>query len=615
MLPDSLPYLLISGFEPSKVEELTQAVGLGDRLPLCSEPGAAAVGIAVIADPSEAARAVVDRILDGPQGEETHFLILNAGDAPERFQDLLDRDRLVFLTTRLPGIPEVSQLLRATLETHRPGIDDPATPHGIVGSGSAELATSIRRLAGCADLSEGLRRVDQDAVIHSTAERCLCWLLSVGGNSLTARSMGKDLQASTAAGLTSFAALTGRPVRVETASSDPRYDGDIDTPEGEGDERLLAMPMVVGRRVVGVLTATRGGGEQPFDDGEEQRLAIYAERIAPLLAGWIDEQQATASAGTGAGVFRRAALDHHSRGSERDGRPLELRPVWLDRVYSLLLALVVTALAFVLFGRHSEYAAGPAVVRVDQGLDVTSPIAGTAVGIEVAVGDQVAASQLLVRLYDQGETTRLRRLRTELNAVLAERLRDPSDVATARSVATLRAEVELAEAQLEERSLRSPRAGRVRDLRLRPGQAIQPGDVVLSLAAPQGEREVEVLALLPGHARPQLTLGTTLRLELAGYRYAYQHLIVEQVGNEVLSPAEAMRWLPPGVAETLRPAEPVVFVRARLPRSFFEVDGRHFSFHDGMSGTVEARMRSERLIFTLIPALRTLFDEGGGTAP
>jgi hypothetical protein len=131
--------------------------------------------------------------------------------------------------------------------------------------------------------------------------------------------------------------------------------------------------------------------------------------------------------------------------------------------------------------------------------------------------------------------------------------------------------------------------------------------VLLSLAGEGGDPVV--LALLPGQYRPLLKPGMDLRLELQGYQYIYQHLTVTSVENEVIGPAEAKRYLGEEIADAVTLTGPVVLVSARLPSATFEVEGKTRRFHDGMWAQAEVRVRSERVLVALIPALRALFGE------
>ncbi len=48
----------------------------------------------------------------------------------------------------------------------------------------------------------------------------------------------------------------------------------------------------------------------------------------------------------------------------------------------------------------------------------------------------------------------------------------------------------------------------------------------------------------------------------------------------------------------------VVLVRGRLSAAEFTVDDQTFRYHDGMLGNAEVRIRSERILYTLVPGMR-----------
>ncbi|MCX5742057.1 MAG: hemolysin D, partial [Proteobacteria bacterium] len=56
--------------------------------------------------------------------------------------------------------------------------------------------------------------------------------------------------------------------------------------------------------------------------------------------------------------------------------------------------------------------------------------------------------------------------------------------------------------------------------------------------------------------------------------------------------------------DSMHLAGPVALVRGRLPAAEFTVDGRTFRYHDGMLGTAEVRVRSEPIVFALLPGTR-----------
>ncbi len=241
------------------------------------------------------------------------------------------------------------------------------------------------------------------------------------------------------------------------------------------------------------------------------------------------------------GLFREEAVEHHQVGLRSEGDLLRVDPAWMRWTYRLLLAVLVASVVFCIFARVREYASGPAVVRLGGRSDLTATADGTVTDVGVTTGQTVEAGRLLVRFYGAREAAELARIDHELELQLINRLRDPSDKGAEQNLLSLRAQRELARANLAEREVRAPAAGVVSDIRVRPGQHIAPGQSLLSLV--RGQEHPQVICLLPGEFRPLLKAGMPLRLEVQGYRYAYQHLVVETVGDEVVGPGEpAVPW-------------------------------------------------------------------------
>lgn len=302
-------------------------------------------------------------------------------------------------------------------------------------------------------------------------------------------------------------------------------------------------------------------------------------------------------------LFRREALDHHSR-SRRGGEVLRLSPAWIDRAFWLLLAAVAAALAFACVARVDEYATGPAFVRIDGKRDITARSPGVVDTVAVVAGETVVAGQVVLELYAEEERAQAERARHELELQLVKVLAEPGDAAARVSLAGLRTASELAETRLAARTVRAPIDGIVGDVRARPGQQVGPGDALVSLV---GERSsVTVVALLPGQYRPLLRRGGPLRLELSGYRDEHQALVLESIGDQILGPTEVARVVGREVADAVPAPGPVVLVTARLDAPTFHAQGTAVRYYDGMIGVARARIRSERVLFTLVPGLRPL---------
>ncbi len=302
-----------------------------------------------------------------------------------------------------------------------------------------------------------------------------------------------------------------------------------------------------------------------------------------------------------AAIFRPEAVEHHAAGLGGSGQPLQISPAWNRWVFRLLIGVFAAVALFAFLGSIHEYARGPALVRLGDRLDVTARRAGSVAAVAVTAGQRVAAGELLARFHGEQEAAELERIRREFELGLIQRLRDPADPGVGRALSSLRAQQQLAEMRLEERSARAPRAGIVSDVRIRPGQHLLPGEVIATLA---GEaRQPGIVALLPGRFRPLIRPGMALRLELQGHRHAYLQLAVESIGSEVIGPAEARRFLGAGIADAVPLDGPMVWVRARLPSSSFESGGRVYRYHEGIQGTAEVRVRSERIAAALLPGL------------
>jgi membrane fusion protein (multidrug efflux system) len=305
-------------------------------------------------------------------------------------------------------------------------------------------------------------------------------------------------------------------------------------------------------------------------------------------------------------LFREEALEHYVRGSRVQGHVLHLSPHWMTWTYWLVIAVCAAGSMYVVCASLHEYATGIAIIRDEGRTQVTAISGGTITSITIQPGQHVEAAQELLRLNDTQEKIDLQRLRQELHIQHIYRLNHPHDAAAQQQLATLRAQVESAAKRLQERVIYAPRAGIVRDLRIRPQQSVTAGEYLLTLVGP--EDRLSVVAILPGQYRPLLKSGSPLRLELTGFRYAYQPLTIEAVGNEVIGPHEVRRFLGQDVADAVTLQGSAVIVQAHVPARTFYADGRWHAYHDGMHGTAEVRVRSERMVLALVPGLKAVFE-------
>src|SRR6185295_1260928 len=566
----ALPLVMLAGFGESEAAEMralledgcrvVAARSLRDARPALLGREVAVLCLGRLLSPVEA-RSLLEAAGD-PAGGGPFVLLTAAGPDPALFQDLIDEDRLFYLSSGALPAAELSHLIRSALERRRSRTEaeTPAVP-------SAESSTparmrralqTARRIAAQPDLAsaaELLRLAVEDAV---EADRVYCLLYDPAKETLWSRGTGLETaerHESAAVGLVSFVARTGRSVCIERLTADPRYEREADDPLGGEGEQLLAVPVCAsGEKTLAVLAAVRDAGRRPFADADVAEMELLAATVAPALAQIELEARLEHEARQAdralrqqtSDLFREEAVEHYVAAGAQEGDWLRIFPHWMAATFWLLVGLVAAFLVYSLVGTINEYAAGPAVVRLSGRTEVTASQPGAVTAVEVRPGQRVAAGQPLVRFHSVQEAAELARIERESELQLIERLRDLSDPSPARALIGLRAERELALTRLNERLVRAPRAGVVRDIRCRPEQQVAAGDILLSLT---GEVSQPMLvAVLPGQHRPLLKAGLPLSLKLTGYEQAPQRLAIAIVSDEVVGPEEARLLLGPEVA-------------------------------------------------------------------
>lgn len=309
--------------------------------------------------------------------------------------------------------------------------------------------------------------------------------------------------------------------------------------------------------------------------------------------------------------FRAEALEHHATGTE-NGELLRYEPRWTRLVYTLLKVAAVVGFTFVSLFSVDEYAAGPAVVRVDGRRMISASSSAIVHDVLVTAGQVVKAGTVLVKMQNTEEAKELARATSEFDLQLIRMLRDPSDTSVRQSLATLRAAKEQAKNTVENRTVVSQFDGVVSDVRVRAGQHVNAGEILLALA-PKGRSQMSLIAIVPADYRPMLKTGLKMRFELDGFRYEYADLSVSDVSAEAVGTTEVQRLLGQEKSDAvhLDPGAKVL-VSAPLPTTTFTSDGQPYGYFDGLTGLAQIRVRSEPILVTLVPALRRILPGSRG---
>jgi hypothetical protein len=311
-------------------------------------------------------------------------------------------------------------------------------------------------------------------------------------------------------------------------------------------------------------------------------------------------------------LFRNEAVAHQrARGLHAEVLAIDARATRWG--FQLLCAGAIGVVAFLSLGRLNEYASGPAFVQLEGRTPLTASLTGLVTRVEVKPGDRVAAGDVLVRFHASDEAAELRAASEEFENQLAKLLLRPSDPATREALVSLRTRRELALQRAEQRTLRAPHGGIVGDVRVREAQLVEPGMRVLDLQ--DSAASATLVALLPGRYRPLLHEGHRLRFEVEGFHKRAHEFVVSRVGDQILGPREAARYLGRDLEDAFTLGGPVVLVQAALPSTSFEADGERYEFANGMFGQAEAVVRDEPVAYAFIPGLRPWFERVQALAP
>lgn len=303
----------------------------------------------------------------------------------------------------------------------------------------------------------------------------------------------------------------------------------------------------------------------------------------------------------GAGLFRPEAEAAYRAGAGH-GAPLRIVPTWMVWSVRIIVLAVLAAVAFAAVAEVRDHARGPAVIRVDGRRIVGAPTTGTITAIEVRPGQRVEPGQVLVRFDDGSQRADLERIEREHELLLARLLRAPTDAGLREQLAGLAAQEQLARARLDERTVVAPEAGVASDVRVHVGQHVEPGNALLAIDG--DDSQVVVVGLLPGHQRPRLHgEGRRVDLELDGFGRERIPVRLRTIADEVVGPAEALRFLGEDQAGAIELRGPVVVVEAVLDGPTFEAEGETYRLYDGMQGSLEAELESTTLLKALLPDL------------
>lgn len=517
-----------------------------------------------------------------------------------------DMSAMVYCAQRPVDGQHLRELVAAVCGTNQQGA---SSPHEADLFANRAILEEVRRLGAQTTLRGARMALERAGRDLATSDDVTAWFHDADDRSLFQEESDDEAIGHSDRGVAGFAVVTRQTVLVRDVESDGRYDEQTDRTPHRAPHHLLVAP-VVGPEgdVDAVLVVARGRAREPFDEHDAAVIERFASLAGPTLHALslqlsvqddIDEALAEQR-----GFFREEAF---VLARSTHGSALRVTPPWVARTHWTIVALVLFALAYLSLGTVRLYSRGPAVVRFVGTTQISSTLAGTITWVGVQAGQVVEEHQVIARLDDVVERSAVERVEREFDQVLASSLQDPGNLATRRRLAELRAELHRARALLEQRQIRSPRSGRVTDIRARIGEQLEPGEAFASVAGTDGAQAV--IAFLPADDRPHMRMGQEIRFDVEGFRFAQQRLLVTEIGEEALGAEEAQRVLGDRLADAIALDGAVVPVRAMLPSRRFESDKETYQFFDGMRGEAKMGLRDERIIFALSPGLKRMLEE------
>lgn len=329
--------------------------------------------------PGELALDAAKKLQDELKGRELRFVVTAAGEDLDVFSDLLEADRLLYVSRRPPGVGDL-----VTLSIHI----RPARPAAQWAFGedsrslfAADSALEIARaLSVETDLWRAGASVEPTAVELVVADRAYCWAYDSEHDVLFARDEGGRRTESAATGLLGWVARTGRTVRIDDLYRDPRFDPALDDPRSRGPAGAvpyLAVPVMSNGSVLAVLSTlrdpSRGSDTAPFTPRDEAVLESLAAEIGrPFEQLWREEalrrtfeHALPGVSGLRSGatdLFRPEALAEHTRGDRQAGDVLRFMPRWTRAAYALLLAAVICLTGAAAVLEVDRWVSAPALV-------------------------------------------------------------------------------------------------------------------------------------------------------------------------------------------------------------------------------------------------------------
>ncbi|MFN0063757.1 MAG: GAF domain-containing protein [Myxococcaceae bacterium] len=325
-----------------------------------------------------AAVGLLERIRARRAEREPASIVLAGGPQLSIFQELVDDDRIFFLSQAPLSKADNLLVVRGAIARQREALA-PAAP--VTASDESQVA-KLRRILEFTD--RVMLQQSPKAVCGLAAQmmprllqaaRAYCLVYDASHQTLWTKEASSDdrRSQSAAVGLASFVVRTGASVSVKIAGEDPRYDREADDPNGVGNESLLLQPVFSSEgSVIAVLILVRLNERAAFTSEDGEALRRVAEHLEPALSHVLLKASLDEASRLRAGVvlpggarYREEAREYHASGQSVPGAVLRTSERWFRWTAWLVLAVALSTLTFGGLVHVDSYVTGPALVRLD----------------------------------------------------------------------------------------------------------------------------------------------------------------------------------------------------------------------------------------------------------
>jgi len=307
-------------------------------------------------------------------------------------------------------------------------------------------------------------------------------------------------------------------------------------------------------------------------------------------------EQQRQSAADQKSMFRPEALSA-ARQKNREGALVALSPKWVKIALPAIILIAAALVTVAAIVHVPTYSRGTLVVTMDGRKNVISTVQGAITSVYVIPGQRVKAGDPLMALDTQNEKQQFEAIDTNYRDQLAAYLVDPTDDNARAALVQIAPQRNAALQAIAQKTIVAGEDGVIGAILAT--DIVSGGEQVLTILP--ADSQPSITAFMPGTDRARIKPGMVLQVEMSGYYGERQHVVVTEVGEEIIGPSQARKLLGQKLGDTVMLPPSIVVVKAKLASSTFTSKGKTFNYFDGMDGLGEIEVDTKSFLATVVP--------------